>query len=177
MKKLIASITLAAAAVATTACGPAATSENGGRSANASASPAAGSAGGANRAELPPAASAHGGGGGSAAPPGAPAPPASGQPEMDTAALDAKVKIAEAKAKVAGASEADKKAAAAAYVERGNVFRDAGQPQLYKFALGDYRRALRYDPGNAEARAKMDEIVAIYQGMGRPVPTNGLDDK
>ena len=176
MKKLIASITLTAAAFALAACGPAATSENGGRSANASASPAAGSAGGANRAELPPAASAHGGSG-AAAPPGAPAPPAGGQPEMDTAALDAKVKIAEAKAKVAGASEADKKAAAAAYVERGNVFRDAGQPQLYKFALGDYRRALRYDPGNAEARAKMDEIVAIYQGMGRPVPTTGLDDK
>ena len=172
MKKLLASSALTVAAFALAACGPAATSENAGRSASASPSPASG---GANRAELPPVTSAHGGGN-SAAAPAAPAPPAGGRPEMDTAALDAKIKIAEAKAKLAGAGEADKKAAAAAYVERGNAYRDAGQPPLYKFALGDYRRALRYDPGNAEARAKMDEIVAIYQGMGRPVPTNGLDD-
>ncbi|MCA1615284.1 MAG: hypothetical protein LC800_14510 [Acidobacteria bacterium] len=169
---------LIALAAALAACGPAATSENSQRADNAPGSPSGATASGANRAELPPVISAHGGGGGQTAPPGgsAAAPPA-GKPEMDTAALDAKIKIVEAKARAAGAGEAEKKAAASAYVERGNVYRDAQQPQLYRYALGDYRRALRYDPGNAEARAKMDEIVAIYQGMGRPVPTNGLDDK
>ncbi|MDQ1559137.1 MAG: hypothetical protein QOD32_2197, partial [Pyrinomonadaceae bacterium] len=70
-------------------------------------------------------------------------------------------------------AQADKLAAAAALVERGNVYRDAGQPALYKFALGDYRRALRYQPDNAEAREKMDEIVSIYTSLGRPVPENG----
>lgn len=90
---------------------------------------------------------------------------------MDTAALDAKIERAEAKAK--SGAQADKLAAAAALVERGNVYRDAGQPALYKFALGDYRRALRYQPDNSEAREKMNEIVSIYQGMGRPVPENG----
>lgn len=173
MNKHFAFVILAVAALA--ACGPAATSENGQRAANASGSPSGATASGANRAELPPITSAHGGGTGAPAGGSSAAPPA-GKPEMDTAALDAKIKIAEAKARTAGAGEAEKKAAASAYVERGNVYRDAQQPQLYRYALGDYRRALRYDPGNAEARAKMDEIVAIYQGMGRPVPTNGLDD-
>ena len=52
---------------------------------------------------------------------------------------------------------------------------NAQQPMLYKFALGDFRRALRYDPGNADARAKLDQIVSIYQSMGKPVPTNGQE--
>ena len=26
-----------------------------------------------------------------------------------------------------------------------------------------------------EAKAKMDEIISIYNSMGRPVPTNGLE--
>ncbi len=95
------------------------------------------------------------------------------KPSLATPELDTKIEKAENKAKASSASEADKLAAAAAYVERANVYRDAGQPVLYKFALGDYRRALRYQPNNEEARAKMDEIVGIYNSMGRPVPTNG----
>ena len=118
---------------------------------------------------LPPVSSAHGGNS-TGAPP---AQSSAAKPGIDTAALDAKVEKAEAKAKAAGASQADKLAAAAALLERGNIYRDAGQPALYKFALGDYRRALRYQPDNAEAREKMNEIVSIYQSMGRPVPENG----
>ncbi len=95
------------------------------------------------------------------------------KPSLATPELDAKIEKAESKAKASGASETDKLAAAAVYVERANIYRDAGQPVLYKFALGDYRRALRYQPSNEEARAKMDEIVGIYNSMGRPVPTNG----
>ena len=86
-----------------------------------------------------------------------------------------KIESAEAKAKSAGAGEADKRAAAAAYIARGNVYYSAGTPALYKFALGDFRRALKYDPANAEARDKMTQIVGIYESMGRPVPTNGLE--
>lgn len=122
-----------------------------------------------SNANLPPVSSAHGE---NAAPPAAaPANSSAQKPGMDTATLDAKIEKAEAKAK--GGAQADKLAAAAALVERGNVYRDAGQPVLYKFALGDYRRALRYQPDNAEAREKMNEIVSIYQSMGRPVPENG----
>jgi hypothetical protein len=119
-------------------------------------------------AEGPPISVAHG------APSPASGAPASGtQPGMDTAALDKKVEQAEAKLKAAGATQADKQAAAAAYLERGNLFYAAGNPSLYKFALRDFRRTLRYDPTNEEASAKQKQIVDIYRSMNRPVPELG----
>jgi hypothetical protein len=90
-----------------------------------------------------------------------------------TPELDANIEKAEAKAKAAGAGESDKQAAAAAYFERANFFRDQGDPRLYRFALRDYRIGLRYDPTAKEPRARMDEIVRIYESMGRPVPDLG----
>jgi hypothetical protein len=101
------------------------------------------------------------------------APPAGGQSSIDTVELDKKVEQAETKAKAPKATPADKQAVAAAYLERGNVFYSAGKPLLYKFALRDFRRTLRYDPNNEEARAKQQEIIRIYQSMGRPVPELG----
>lgn len=119
--------------------------------------------------DAPPISVAHG------APPPNNAAPQSSNPSggPDTSALDKKIEQAEAKAKSPKATQADKQAAAAAYVERAYIFRNAGQPMLYKFALRDFRLALRYDPNNADARDKRDEIVAIYQQMGRPVPDLG----
>jgi hypothetical protein len=114
--------------------------------------------------------SSHGGG---AAAPSGPSGGSDLTPPVETPELDAKIKSAEAKAKASGASEADKKAAAAAYFARADFFRDKGMPVLYKFALADYRRGLRYDPTDRDARDKMDEIVQIYQSMGRPVPELG----
>jgi hypothetical protein len=107
-------------------------------------------------------------------PPSTNTPPLSAGPSgPDTAALDKKVEEAEAKAKAPKATEGDRQAAAAAYLERGNLFYNAGNPSLYKFALRDFRRTLRYDSNNAEARAKQQQIVDIYQSMGRPVPDLG----
>jgi hypothetical protein len=107
-------------------------------------------------------------------PPSTNTPPlTAGQSGPDTAALDKKVEAAEAKAKAPKATQGDKQAAAAAYLERGNVFYNAGNPSLYKFALRDFRRTLRYDPNNAEARDKQQQIVDIYQSMNRPVPDLG----
>lgn len=92
----------------------------------------------------------------------------------DTSALDKRIEQAEAKAKAAGATQADKMAAASAYLERANLFYSAGQPTLYKFALRDFRLTLRYDPNNVEARAKRDQIVDIYtNSLHRPVPDLG----
>ena len=89
---------------------------------------------------------------------------------VDTAALDARIKAAVDKAKKPKAASADKLAAAAAYLERGNVYWSAQNPSLYKFALADFRSTLLYQPDNSEAKEKMDEIVRIYNMMGRPVP-------
>ncbi len=123
--------------------------------------------------------SSHGGGAGStASTKGGAAPAAGGDADRalaNTAEYDARIEKAAAKADAPGASASDKQSAAEAYLARANVYRDAGNPRLYKFALGDYRRALRYQPDNKEAKEKMDEIVSIYEGMGRPVPTNGLE--
>jgi hypothetical protein len=102
------------------------------------------------------------------------APPSSGPSgSVDTSALDKKIEQAETKAKASKATQADKLAAASAYLERANIFYNAGQPTLYKFALRDFRLTLRYDPNNAEARDKQDQIVQIYQQLGRPVPELG----
>ena len=111
--------------------------------------------------------SSHGGG---AAPAATAAGGDSERSLVNTAELDKRIKDAAAKAKAPGATEAEKKAAADAYVARGNVYYDAGQPRLYKYALADFKQALRYQPDNGEAKEKMDMIVSIYQSLGRPVP-------
>ncbi len=101
--------------------------------------------------------------------------PAQDKPPVETPELDAKIDKAAAKAKEAAASAADKKAAVAAYMERGNFFYNASDKRLYRYALGDFRRALRYEPDNAEAKEKIEMIESIYKSLGRPVPNNGLE--
>ncbi|HEY0376351.1 MAG TPA: hypothetical protein VGC87_05275 [Pyrinomonadaceae bacterium] len=118
----------------------------------------------------PPVATSH------AAPPApsnAGGPAAGGASGPDTSALDAKIEQAEARAKAAGAGSADKQAAAAAYLARANVFYAAQNPSLYKFALRDFRRTLKYDPSNAVARDRKQQIEEIYKSMGRPIPELG----
>ena len=112
-------------------------------------------------------ASSHGGG---AAAPAAAAGADADRALVDTKELDARIKAAAGKAKASDASAADKKAAADAYLARGNVYWNGGQPRLYKYALADFRSVLKYDPANAEAKEKIDTIVGIYKGMGKPVP-------
>jgi hypothetical protein len=72
----------------------------------------------------------------------------------------------------------DKKAIAAAYAARG-TFRmndeKAGARVKYRAALEDYRKSLKADPANAEAKTNKKMIEDIYRSMGRPVP--GEDGK
>ena len=89
---------------------------------------------------------------------------------VDTKELDARIKAAAEKTRAAGAGAADKKVAADAYLARGNVYWNGGNPKLYKYALADFKQVLKYDPTNGEAREKIDTIVGIYQSMGRAVP-------
>lgn len=101
---------------------------------------------------------------------------ASGKPSVETPELDAKIEKAAAKVKASGATAADKKAAAVAYMERAEFYWSAGNVQLYKFALGDYRRVLRYDPENGQAKERIDYLISVYQSLNRPVPDNGLEN-
>jgi hypothetical protein len=172
MRTLVLALTCGVVLVAP-GCGSQSNTNNTGGAANSSNTPATTTSRPAQNANMPPVSSAHGSNPTSGAPTANNAGNSTRPGGIDTAALDAKIEKADAKAKAAGATQADKLAAAAAYLERGNLYRDAGQPVLYKFALGDYRHALRYQPDNTEAREKMNEIVSIYQSMGRPVPENG----
>jgi hypothetical protein len=118
------------------------------------------------------------GSGAAAAPPAAPATSAPSKAPVETPELDAKIEKASAKAKASGASASDKKAAADAYLERGNFYYNAGNPMLYRYALGDFRRALRYDPANGEAKDKIKQIEDIYTySVKKPIPDNGLNDE
>ena len=71
------------------------------------------------------------------------------------------------------ARRSSRRALAAALAARGNFFRDQGVPSFYKYALGDFRRAVRFWPGDEDSKRKADEIVGIYESLGRPVPQNG----
>ena len=92
-----------------------------------------------------------------------------GEP-IDTSKYDAEIKRLEKQAELRPGDDATRIALAKAYLARGNALTQARQ---YRAALGDYRRALRYDPDNEEARQWAATITGILQQMGREVPTEG----
>jgi Tetratricopeptide repeat len=94
---------------------------------------------------------------------------AGGEP-IDTSKYDEEIKRLERQAEMRPGGDALRLALAKAYLSRGNALTQARQ---YRAALGDYRRALRYDPDNEEARQWAATITGILQQMGREVPTEG----
>jgi hypothetical protein len=174
MQKLFPVSALAACALLLTACSnnPPAPVSRENTNAAANSAPAGGGPNGANTSG-PGVVASHGGGTSNAAPAGASAP---NTPPVATPELDAKIEKAVKKAGASGASAADKKAAADAYMERANFYWGAGNVQLYRFALGDYRRVLKYDPDNQEAKEKIDYLISVYRQLNRPVPDNGLEN-
>ena len=55
---------------------------------------------------------------------------------------------------------------------RGEALKDARQ---YASALGDYRRALKNDPSNAQAKNWIEQIIMIYDSLGRESPPEGQE--
>jgi hypothetical protein len=43
----------------------------------------------------------------------------------------------------------------------------------YASALGDFRRALKYDPSSEEAKTWIDQIIKIYDSMNKEYPKEG----
>ena len=93
----------------------------------------------------------------------------SGEP-IDTKDLDTAIATAEVAAKKDPANAPAKKKLAAAYHDRATALTDARQ---YASALGDYRRALKNDPSDSDAKEWIDKIIAIYDSMGREYPKEG----
>jgi hypothetical protein len=94
----------------------------------------------------------------------------SGDP-IDTKPLDLAIADAE-KAHKAKAGDDTKTALSDAYFQRGMALTEARQ---YASALGDYRRAIKYDPDNEQAKEWIRQIIAIYNDMGREFPPEGQE--
>ncbi|MEZ5424902.1 MAG: hypothetical protein R2747_01435 [Pyrinomonadaceae bacterium] len=91
----------------------------------------------------------------------------SGNP-IDTGPFDAKIAAAEKEAKAG--DEGAKKALAAAFLDRAMALTEARQ---YASALGDYRRVLKNDPGNEEAKKWIEQIIDIYGSLNKSYPQEG----
>ena len=98
-------------------------------------------------------------------------PARGGGDPIDTSVYDAAVAAAQKKLKENGGDEA-KENLAEAYFERGFALTEARQ---YAAALGDYRRALKYDPDHEESKKWIDQIVGIYSMMKREAPKEGAE--
>jgi tetratricopeptide (TPR) repeat protein len=99
-----------------------------------------------------------------------PAAAASGGEPVDTSKHDAEIKRLENEAKKKPSDQATRRALATAYTNRGDALTGVRQ---YRAALGDYRRALRNDPGNEQARQMAGTITGILKSMGRDIPPEG----
>lgn len=91
---------------------------------------------------------------------------------VDTSDYDARVRRFEEQLKKKPDDAGARKLLAHAYLERGNLLTQARQ---YQAALGDFRRTLRYDPANEDARYWSETIIGILNQMQRPVPAEGAE--
>ena len=89
---------------------------------------------------------------------------------IDTTKFDAEIVKAEKDFKAKPKDDAAKKALAVAYVNRGLALTDARQ---YASALGDYRKAQKLDPSNADANKWVEQIIEIYESMNKEYPKEG----
>ena len=93
----------------------------------------------------------------------------SGDP-IDTSKFDEAIASAEKEVKAKSSDDAAKKALAQALFDRGFALTQARQ---YASALGDYRRALKYDPDHADSKKWIEQIVGIYKMLKKDAPPEG----
>ena len=93
----------------------------------------------------------------------------SGDP-IDTTEFDAAIKTAEKTLSGKPNDAAAKKSLSQAYYKRAVALTDARQ---YASAIGDYRRVLKYEPGNSEAKDWIDKIIMIYGSLNKSYPQEG----
>ncbi len=89
---------------------------------------------------------------------------------IDTARFDAAIAKAEKALNGKPSDAAAKKALAEAYLARADALTGARQ---YASALGDYRRTLKHDPTNGDAKEWVDRIIQIYSSINRSYPAEG----
>ena len=94
----------------------------------------------------------------------------SGDP-IDTKEFDTKIAADEVALKKSPNDTAVKKRLADAYFARGMAL--TSPARQYASALGDFRRAVKYDPSNEEAKGWIDQIIKIYDSMNKEYPKEG----
>ena len=99
---------------------------------------------------------------------------AQGGEAIDTTKFDAAIADAEKNVRAKPSDEAVKKAAAQAYFERGFALTEARQ---YASAIGDYRRALKYDPADEDSKKWIGQITGIYAMLKKEAPKEGEEPK
>jgi tetratricopeptide (TPR) repeat protein len=93
----------------------------------------------------------------------------SGNP-IDVTELNAAVANAQKVLNTMPNDQAAKKVLSGAYFKRAVALTDARQ---YASALGDYRKAVKYDLANDEAKQWIDQITKIYDSMNKEAPKEG----
>ena len=93
----------------------------------------------------------------------------SGDP-IDTSKFDEAIASAEKEVKAKSSDDAANKALAQALFDRGYALTQARQ---YASALGDYRRALKYDPDHEDSKKWIEQIVGIYKMLKKEAPPEG----
>lgn len=91
---------------------------------------------------------------------------------IDTKSLDTAIADAEKGLKAKPDDAEAKSALAEAYFNRAMALTEARQ---YASALGDYRRVIKYDPENAQAKDWIKQIIGIYNDIGREYPPEGQE--
>ncbi len=93
----------------------------------------------------------------------------SGDP-LDTSTYDDAIAKADDSLKSKPSDDAAKKALAEAYFARGFALTEARQ---YASAIGDYRRALKLDPGHEDSKKWIEQIMSIYSMLKKEAPKEG----
>ena len=89
---------------------------------------------------------------------------------IDVSAQTTKIETAEKEHKAKPNDAKAKENLAAAYFERAFRLTEAAQ---YRAALGDFRKGLRLNPSDTEAKAMHDQIIQIFQSIPREPPKEG----
>ncbi len=89
---------------------------------------------------------------------------------VDTTKEDAAIMAAEKALREKPSDLEAKRALGAAFFKRASLLTEARQ---YASALGDYRRAIKNDPTNTEAKEWIDRIVSIYSSINKESPKEG----
>ncbi|MEO8650119.1 MAG: hypothetical protein ABI539_13220 [Acidobacteriota bacterium] len=104
------------------------------------------------------------------APGGAKSKWSQGGDAVDTSKEDAAITAAEKTLREKPSDPEAKRSLGAAFFKRATLLTESRQ---YASALGDYRRAIKNDPSNTEAKEWIDRIISIYASINKESPKEG----